>query len=355
MENFKPQLLDNDKAGVTIDWESRIENPLEWLMSDKKDGGRVEITEDGYGKSREMKIIPNIFIQDMAAKFADQKRFVGIMEAEFWAPGMNFSEIMHFFKASDVTSQKSKKKWQNEWNKTKQGTSFYMKTVKGVPTKQYWEYPGRTPEWMTTWHPELQFQVFDHCIGMNEDRTKLERYLSLVAQNINYYDNVQLIKQYEVPNLDFVFDNYQRSIDNGGEGLVLIKKDSLYKFGRKRLAAGDAFKVKESNVEFEGVILSVEEATEAREGAEKTITLLGRSKTSQLKEDRVPSGLAKGFKVRMVDGNELTVSLNGFNHADRRYLLDNPERYVGKEIVFTGMKPTKHGGCPRHAHYTNPS
>jgi hypothetical protein len=51
---FKPQLLPNDKAGEAVDWEARIQNPTDWLLSLKYDGARVELLEDGTVKGRSL-------------------------------------------------------------------------------------------------------------------------------------------------------------------------------------------------------------------------------------------------------------------------------------------------------------
>jgi hypothetical protein len=69
------------------------------------------------------------------------------------------------------------------------------------------------------------------------------------------------------------------------------------------------------------VILSLEEGTEVIEGVDKKINELGRSVTSKLKRTPYPSGLCKGFKVLMDDGNELTVSLKDYPHPERRAML----------------------------------
>ena len=345
MKQFKPQLLPNDKAGESIDWESRIGNPLDWMISHKFDGARVEIFHDGTVKGRSLKGLPSLHVNRMAEDFALLTQHSGVIEAEFYAPNMNFSELMHFFKTEDVTSDKTIAKYTKLWEKTQ-----------GDPAKG-WKYPGRTVEWLTTWHPELKFYVFDHVFMDGDDRTKLERYMALQRifnrQHVHGDDGI-LIQQWKFSYIDAIYQAYDQAILDGGEGLVMMHKDSAYKMGRYTLNAGQAFKIKDSNKDFEGVIVAIEEGTEARAGAERTINELGRSKTSQLKEDRIPSGLAKGFRVRMDDGNELIVSLNGFNHADRRALLGGgpATSIVGKRIKFTGMAPTKPGGCPRHAHYT---
>ena len=133
----------------------------------------------------------------------------------------------------------------------------------------------------------------------------------------------------------------------------MFHKDSTYKFGRHTLNAGQAFKIKEDNLKYDGQVLEVEESTVAREGSDRTTNELGRSVTSKLKEDRLPSGMAKGFKVLLDDGQTMSVSLTGFDHPERIALLENPRQYVGKWITFHAMAPVKVGGRPRGpAHYT---
>jgi hypothetical protein len=53
--------------------------------------------------------------------------------------------------------------------------------------------------------------------------------------------------------------------------------------GRHSLNSGMAYKIKEDNLQFDGVILSLEEGTEVIEGVDKKINELGRSVTSKLK------------------------------------------------------------------------
>jgi hypothetical protein len=64
-----------------------------------------------------------------------------------------------------------------------------------------------------------------------------------------------------------------------------------------------AYKIKEDNLQFDGVILSLEEGTEVIEGVDKKINELGRS-NFKIKRTPYSSGLCKGFKVLMDDGNE---------------------------------------------------
>jgi len=360
MKQFKPELIPNSKTGNEFILEQNIQNPLDYECSLKHDGGRVVIQSEGPGLSRELKVLTSKHLQLMVTEFQTHGHLLSgeLIECEFYAPNMTFSEIMHFFKSSDVTSDNKKRYWENEWAKTKQGTSTYTKTKNGQPYEQGWEFVGRTPEWLTTWHPELKLYAFNFYSSSSPDlirseRTKcLDNLIYLYEDNPYSEDNVKFIEQNVFGTHAEIQSFYEKALDMNEEGIVIARLDSTYKFGRHTMNSGNIFKLKEDKLEFDGLIIGVEEATEAREGAEKTINELGRSKTSQLKEDRIPSGLAKGFRVRMEDGREFTVSLNKFDNEDKKRLLITADDYIGKWIRFTGMEPTKHGGMPRQARYT---
>mgnify|MGYP003642518930 CR=1 FL=1 len=340
MKNFKPQLLPNNPVGEAMNWENLLGNTIQnYLVSVKEDGARVELQYDTQVKGRSLKSIPNVHIQRMHEELQNSIGiFGGIIEAEFYSPEMNFSEIMHFFKTEDITSEHTKLKYEKLWHKSLGGAS------------EEWPYPGRDVEWCTTWHDSLKFYVFDYYL--QDGLTKLDRYLmSKELVESAESPHLVLINQFQCKHIDMMYQAYDQAALNNSEGLVLIHKDAPYKFGRHTLNSAMAYKVKDDNLVFDGQILSVEEATEAREGAEKTVNELGRSVTSKLKEDRVPSGMAKGFLVGMEDGNELTVSLKGYDHPARVELLQNAQDYTGKWIKFTGMAPVKASGCPRHAHF----
>jgi hypothetical protein len=356
--NFKPELLPNNKAGEPLDIETVIANPREWLYSNKLDGARVEIFGTGPAKGRSLKIIPNVHIQRMVKdiQLVLQLPECVVIEAEFYSPDMNFAEIMHFFRSEDVTSDKSVKKYEALMRNNK------------------WPFPGRDVKWATSWHKSLKLHVFNVVNIAMGDTTFLERklYADMIffgyetkmneKNNTNSkfpsidinkleLDMIQIVHR-GFEHIDNLYQAYDQAILDGYEGLVVRNLNALYKQGRQTLKSNTVYKLKNDDVEFDGVILSVEEGTVAREGAQKTVNELGRSKTSQLKEDRVLSGMAKGFKVRMDDGRELTVSLKGYDHEDRKNLLRNPTDFVGETIRFTGMLPVKPGGMPRHAHYT---
>ena len=360
IKQFKPELIPNSKTGNEFVLEKNIEDPRDYLYSLKHDGGRVEIFPSGPGLSRELKILASGHIQAMVDDIQKTGYMQNgeVLECEFYSPNMTFSEIMHFFKSSDVTSEKKKKYWAKEWEKTNQGTGTYTKTKNGEPFEQGWEFVGRTPEWLTTWQPCLKLYAFNLLDLDNVNIGKIFRDIDLkvliemYSDDVYCLDNFRYIDQKEFTTHEQIQEFYDEALEMNEEGIVAVKKTAIYKFGRHTMNSGNIFKLKQDKLEFDGVIISVEEATEAKEGSEKTINELGRSKTSQLKEDRIPSGLAKGFLVRMDDGRELTVSLNDYDNVEKRALLIDADRYIGKWIRFTGMEPVKHGGVPRQARFT---
>lgn len=347
MSVFKPQLLPNNEAGVELDWDEIIKNPQEWMVSEKLDGVRVEIPHKGPVLARSLKVVPNIFIQAMADHLRNNVTIPEdhILEAEFYAPDMTFSEIIHFFKTENIASDKTTKKYK----------TLFKKTL-GNPALG-WPFPGRSYEWVVQWHSSLQFYAFDLVNTKNPNSSKESRMLHLASilreeQAKNWTGVVRFIPQHIFSHVDQIYQAFDQAVVSGKEGLVLIKKTATYKYGRHTLASNLAYKLKDDNLEFDGKILDVEEGTIAREGSEKTINELGRSVTSKLKEDRVLSGIAKGFLVEMEDGNTLTVSLKDYTHEEARELLKNKDTFIGTWIRFTGMAPVKDGGCPRHARFT---
>ena len=368
IKQFKPELIPNSKTGNEFVLEKNIENPLDYLYSLKHDGGRVEIFPTGAGLSRELKVLASGHIQSMVSVIQKTNYMEEgeVLECEFYSPNMTFSEIMHFFKSSDVTSDKKKKYWSKEWEKTSKGTSTYTKIKDGKPFEQGWEFVGRTPEWLTTWHPCLKLYAFNLLDQNDLDSmksirdTELGGLFNLISRRFNSRFSgdfsgdspLKLINQISLTTHQEIQEFYDEALEMNEEGIVAVKKTAIYKFGRHTMKSGNIFKLKQDKLQFDGVILGVEEATEAREGAEKTVNELGRSKTSQLKEDRIPSGLAKGFLVRMDDGRKLTVSFNDYNNEEKKALLINAEDYIGQWIRFTGMEPVKHGGVPRQARFT---
>lgn len=356
-QGFKPELLPNNKAGIDPDWETLLEPVSDYICSVKDDGIRITLFKL-LACGRSLKKCNSIKVNEMAAEFSEAVGFEGVMEAEFYSPNLTFPEIMHFYTTEDVASDRKRKEYAKEWEKTKQGTSTYTKTRTNKKTglkekyEQSWEYPGRDVEWLSEWPDCLGFHVFSYLKGMDDIRGKAERYVELLVLSQKFPSFAHAKIQTEYNHIDQIYQAYDQAILDGAEGLVVYRKSCVYKFGRHTLNSGNAYKIKEDNLDFDGVITDVEEATKAREGAAKTTNELGRSVTSKLQEDREPAGYAKGFLVDMGDGRTLIVSLKDYTVPEKRNLLITKDDIIGKTIRFTGMAPVKEGGVPRHAHFT---
>ena len=373
---WRPTLAPNNPSSETPDYETLLNWDQNGCLSNyhvtkKLDGIRVELF-NGRALSRELKLLGSEDVQMMAELvhqcMPDKYKDV-ILEGEIWAPGFSRSEISHFVKSENVNSSDKIRKYTNLWHKTAKGTIPYTKKVKGVDTPAYWPYQGRDLEFVTTFPRELKFHLFDVVLPKDQflgaPVTKEDRFDLLIAisnainssiESINE-DLVEVVYKYQSAFMDFeglmsTFDSVLA--EPHGEGLMLVEKTAQLKSGRYTFKSGKAFKLKNDTIAFTGKVLGVVEGTVAKEGSAKTISALGRSKTSQLKEDREPSGMASGLLVEMEDKRTLTVGLTGYDHSDRRALLKSPQDFIGQIIVFFGMESSKVGGMPVQSHYVKP-
>ncbi len=328
-------MLIPNSSGEEINWSDRLQNPSDWIILSKRDGIRLEITEDSV-KGRSLKPVKNKQILHMAKTLQNYIKGKGlIIEAEFYAHDMTFPEIAHFFKTEDICSYKTRTKYEKLWKKTQ-----------GDP-EQGWTYPGRDVKWLTSWNKELRFHLFDVIV----DKPAMER-LAL-ANTYAQVSSTCAFGPYEFFNtVDKIQEYYNDVLNDGYEGLVLMHKEGKYKNGRATIKENIIYKMKEDSLEFDGQIIDLVQATTVDPTVATTTNELGRTVTSKKKGDRILIEAISGFLVKMDDGRTLTVSLRGWND-DRKQTawLDGSDKYIGQWIKFTGMKPVKVGGAVRHAQF----
>tara|TARA_R110000851_G_scaffold97156_2_gene210669 strand:+ start:3116 stop:4234 length:1119 start_codon:yes stop_codon:yes gene_type:complete len=359
---FKPNLIDNvpkDGSFTNKDMEDiitshgGIEN---YIAFPKKDGCRLELGLGPRVLSRSLKEPGSELVKTRFTKLNQICLDLNmIIEGEFYMHGEAFNHINRFFAKSDVTTPEYLKELTNM--KEKKPEAFYEK------------FRGKDIPFLTTFHEELKFWAFDFIItdrpdllGFEERWDEACRRLLIEALNsfsgktpeeslIKFFGfhSVVMPTQLEISSFISLDSMYKDVLSYGYEGLVLVHKQHEYKYGRSRLKAGTIFKMKEDKEEYDGVVLDVAEATEVKEGIEKTVNELGRSVTSKKKDDRVPSGLAKGFVVEFEGKGTFPVGLSGFDNEAKKELLDNKESYIGRHFRYTGMKPVK--DFPRHAYF----
>ena len=338
---FKPNLIPNNKDNK-IDIFQTIEDNggvRKYIVTHKKDGCRVEFV-DGKCLTRALKPIKSKPFNDIflpLAKLFNELDLV--IEGEFYAHGFKFNEIFRFFSNSDITRQEEIDKLTKLQNKGKLDK----------------EFPSRSIEWLTTFHDDLKVWIFDGYIKGSENKGYKERLLEIIDILKPYFIGGNLSHYIELPDIiplkdkESVLKAYGNALNDGWEGLVFTHKQHIYKNGRTTLKQGTLLKMKDDRNEYDGVVLDVEEGTKIKEGIEKTTNELGNSKTSQFKDDREPSGMAKGFVVEY-NGNIFTVSLKGFDNEAKKELLNKKANYIGRHFKYEGMKPTK--AFPRHAYFS---
>lgn len=348
IKGFKPNLIPNNpKDGTFGDEELKavIEKnggAERYLIMLKKDGCRMQLGLSDKILSRSLKEPKSILVRERFERLNQICKELKItLDGEFYAHGMKFNEIFRFFSNTDVTSEKYRVKLEKEQAKD--------------PGKFYIDYNGRSIEFLTTFHEQLAFWPFD---GLVLDRPDLvgfeERMLEIHKRLFEYQDNMlnsycMVIAMYQSQTFECIKNTYEKALETGWEGLVLTHKDHEYKFGRNSIKQGTILKMKDDSIEYDGVILDVEEASKSKEGTEVTRNELGGSVRSQKKEDREPSGLAKGFVVEFEGKGTFTVGLRGFDNEAKRELLKNKEEYIGRHFKYTAMAPVK--DFPRHAYF----
>ena len=347
MKNYKPNLIPNEPKDGSFTKEDRdtlikkngeISN---YIITQKKDGCRLALGLEQGIVTRSLKAPgSNLVIERFTSLQDICRKFNIILDGEFYSHGMKFNEIFRFFSKSDVTDPEYKIELTN------------LKEKK--PDKFYDKYRGRDIPFLTTFHNDLKFWIFD---GIVTDRPDLVGYQDRMREIYSRLNVINLDAHYcnrsarfNINTIDDLYEFYEEMLDYGWEGIVATHKDHPYKMGRSTLKSGTILKFKDDKEEYDGIVLDVVESTLAKEGSEKTVNELGRSKTSQLKEDRIPSGMAKGFLVDYEDKGVFCVGLNGFDHKERKSVLENKDDYIGRHFKYTGMTPVK--DFPRHAYFS---
>lgn len=349
MKEFKPNLIPNNPKDGSFDLDATIKaggGYNNYLVIDKKDGARLQIIK-GQLLTRALKAPASVLVQLRFQKLVELCSELNIsLDGEFYAHGFKFNTIMRFFSKEDVACPKYRVKLEKE--------------LKKDSSKFYEEYGTFDIDFLTTFHDELKFWLFDgivldrpDLVGFSERMYEILRRLESRISNLNEYFLVIPLFQNAFDYNDLIH-MFETSLENGYEGKVVIHKDHEYKFGRNTLKEGTLLKMKNDDLEYDGVIIDVVEATSVKDGVEKTTNELGRSVTSKKKGDREASGIAKGFVVSFEDDNgqcvgTFTVGLRGFDNETRSEMFKNKAEFIGRHFKYTGMPPVK--DFPRHAYF----
>jgi DNA ligase 1 len=289
---FTPLLAPNQKVDLDT-----ISYPL--LASRKMDGCRCLFIK-GQMLTRSLKPVPNKQLHKLFKDIIEYtNEYDVILDGEIFSTELNFQQIIHFFMTEDLGEEK-------------------------------------IPE-------SLKFHCFDMIKNMDLAEPfiyRVDNYTKLELKNLIPLPQVQVNSAEEVRML------FEEVISKNFEGLILRCPESRYKCGRGTLREGIIYKVKPF-VTTESKVIDIIQATEVDPNAEKKITELGYSKTSQKKEDRMLIERASAVKVLYKD-QEVKVTLACTNEEKEEIWL-HKNNYIGKYIEYKFMEVgMKEGGLPRH-------
>jgi DNA ligase-1 len=182
---------------------------------------------------------------------------------------------------------------------------------------------------------ELPDDLYFYCFDIVH---KEQFYIPFQVRIVNLHEleapYVKIVKQKLLQTVEEVNDYYQEALDWGCDGLILRDPNGKYKFGRGTIKEGLIYKMKPFQT-FDAKIISVIQATEVREGAEKKINELGRSVTSKKKDDRILIEKASAFTV-LYEEKELKVTI-AMTDEEKEEVWKNKEQYIGRMIEYKGM------------------
>lgn len=272
---FKPMLAPNDKIDINT-----IKYPI--FASYKLDGIRC-LFIDGQMLSRSFKPIRNEVLQKRFQHLKNWSKTTGIiLDGELYMKGATFQQI----------------------------TSWVMTENLPVPN-------------------ELQFWCFD-AVKEQSVSTHFQERLRLIP-TADYLFNV---KQQLIGSSKDVLTLFEKALENGYEGLILKSPDSYYKCGRATVKEGLMYKIKPFET-FDGEIVDVIQATQVKDGVEKTEDNFGHSKTSKKIGDRELIEKASAFKVKYLD-TFVKVTL-AMSDSEKEEVWKNQKKYIGKWVEYKGM------------------
>lgn len=284
-----------------------------YLGSIKLEGSRGELFAETGLLSRQLKPVPNIYINERMDGPAQIATEMGLsLDGEFYLHGWTFNRIDSAFR--------------NENN----------------PDGQM-----------------LQFWVHDAFIHCNPDApfgVRWEVMQAFVARcNDLGYNHIQLCKQWPIGTPAGAQQAYEWAVANGYEGIVLKDPNGAYKFGRSTLKQGLFLRIKPEDP-YDGVILQIVERQTNL--VESEVNELGFLKKRQDKDMKEGAGIAQtaitycpalARTIRV----SLTRGLQDENPTDkgpsRRELWENRQNYEGHPVKFVGI-PVE-GMAPRSPRY----
>lgn len=169
-------------------------------------------------------------------------------------------------------------------------------------------------------------QVFDIW---NIDGDYDYRYGHLIDRMSSFPSWVQLVSNSLLSDMQMLEEYQRRKLEAGHEGVILRRRDGLYKKGRATPTKGELIKVKKWTDD-EGVIVAVHE--EMHNSNPGTYNNLGHLEHSGHKDGLIGKGTLGAIEVKLGEKwpSEVVRVGTGFDAAQRLSLWQNKEELIGK-------------------------
>jgi DNA ligase-1 len=233
--------------------------------------------------SRSLKAIPNRYIQEQFAKYAD------VLE------GLDGELIVGSATAKNV----------------------YNASVSGIMSQDG--------------EPAFTYHVFDR-LG---NGSYCDRWLYTHDEFDRGVDFVNVLPSCRIDNEVELSEYESQSVTEGYEGIMLRDPAGIYKHGRSSVNEGILLKVKRF-ADSEATIIGFEERL--HNANEATTNALGRTERSSHQENMIGRGDLGAIIVRCADyANEFRIG-TGFDDATRKLIWDDRDEWLGKLIKFKHQK-----------------
>ena len=273
----KPMLLSND------DYDLDNLDYTEMYISEKRDGVRAEVSNKGI-LGRSLKRLPNVKMQEWFKEVYENLPTGTIVEAEIHSDSLPCRIIAGICNSDD----------------------------KDVPE-------------------DLKLYIFG--IYSPKDNFSTRMIILNDTQEFMKGNKYKIIKQVRVHSAKEATKFYEKCLENGYEGAVLMDGRKFYKENRVTINEHIGFKMKpqrEDDLEIIGITERMENLNESETNE------LGRSFKHHNVDMLEPTGIAAAFVCKLPNGEECKVTLTG-DEKFRRDVWKHQKKYVGKHAVVLSM------------------
>lgn len=273
------------KPMLASKWEERNEEMFPFWAQPKLDGIRVLVAEDGYLYTRSLKPVRNHEIQSLVRNLPELKGLDG--------------EII----VGDKTAE-----------------DCYRRTSSAVMSYDNDDIAYATIQVFDIWNDP--FSSYD------------DRYGQLIERSADWPDWVQIVPTALLHDMQMLNEYEARLLEQGHEGVILRRRDALYKQGRGTPKQGELIKLKRFS-DMEGVIVACHE--EMHNANPATINALGYTEHSGHQENLIGKGTLGAFELK-IDEQKWPSGFvrigTGMSAHQREVFWSQRDSLIGKMVKF---------------------